>query len=188
MPSAALCRSRALSKSSGTRSVRVLMYYNVLHHRLDRNLARSTRPVALFWINSMPETCRSRMMRWVIPDHLLCCGPCSRSDKAVIIGRTVPILRSNYTTTLFATRALSSGRSQMECECASGGRPVRPRPADSQDAYSSPERVCGHEAVSVRRNAYVRQRTDIKCRHGHAHYWSGSVDCTGSGTLLPRGP
>src|ERR1700677_5386082 len=42
--------------------------------------------------------------------------------------------------------------------------------------------------VSVRCNAYVRQRTDIEGRHGHAHCWSGSVDCTGSGTLLPRGP
>ena len=41
---------------------------------------------------------------------------------------------------------------------------------------SSPERVGDHEAVSVRCDAYVRQRTDITFRHGHAHYWSGSVE------------
>src|SRR5258708_2224513 len=37
IPRAALWRSRALSKSSGTRSVKVLMYYNVLHPRRERN-------------------------------------------------------------------------------------------------------------------------------------------------------
>jgi len=33
-----------------------------------------------------------------------------------------------------------------------------------------------------------RSQVDIKCRHGHAHYRSGSVNCTGSGALLARGP